>query len=230
MRLRWRSRLGAGGLAVLALLLLAIPAGPAAALTQRMVIAAGCYVLAPGQSIEVAAYCLDENRQAPARGAILAKAPGALGDGSVSRADGSTIGLDEALRRYLVQIEGLGDFSHVQIKNLGSDRLELCLAAPTVVMAPDGSTADLARVYDRIVEILARAPQTENRSGDRPTTDPVQRLLWDAVTEAATQPEAKAAPRPAPAVPSAAKRTPAASGPATCGGRTDSVTFCAEKP
>jgi hypothetical protein len=211
-----------------ALLLMVVLAGTAAAEPppfQRMVIAPGCYVLAPGKSFDVDAYCLDEARQAPASGALLAKAPDALGDTVVKLGDGSVVGLKAALARYAVQIEGLGDFSRVRIKNLTGDRLEICINSPTVVMADDGTTTgDLSRIYDRIRRILAAQPAT--RQSDQDAHDAKQRALWQEAAEEAAKAErgeerartgSSAAPRP---------RSP---DPAKCVGRSDAVVVCSDQ-
>ena len=224
--LRSRRSTGACVLALFAALAIALAGGPAAALTQRMVMAPGCYTLAPGKSVDVAPYCLDEERQAPASGSILAKAPTALGKAAVRLDDGATVPLEEALARYLVQIEGLGDFSHVRIVNRSGAMVEICIDRPTVVMAADGSATDLGRIYDRIVNILGpNGAGVDRRASARPDADAMQRRLWDAVKLAAPVPAETPSSRPTPSVTPPARQVPTPE-PSTCVGGTDTITLC----
>src|SRR4051812_40317078 len=77
---------------------------------QRMVVAPGCYEVAPGQTVDVEAYCLDQDRRAPPPGARLSETPKQLGEAIAVVASG-TMPLATAIAQGALQIEGMGEFS-----------------------------------------------------------------------------------------------------------------------
>ncbi len=169
----------------------AAPAPAAAAGFQRMVIAPGCYALAPGKSLEVPAYCLDQSMAPPASGAILANAPQSFGATLVKTAAGGGLTLQAALEQHLLQVEGAGSDARVSLRNLTESPLEICVTTPTVIMA-NGNYAigDLPKLYEQIVGILAPAgpaakevaPNAEEKQLDEHARR--QQALWDAVNAA----------------------------------------------
>ena len=176
---------------VLALLLATLSAGAALAITpgfQRMVIAPGCYALAPGQSVEVPAYCLDQDMAPPPQGAILPNAPSKFGTALVKIAAGGALSIQAALDQHLLQVEGAGNDAHVRLRNLTSSRLELCIGSPPVVMANgDYASGDLAKLYQRIARILAPAGAAAEGNDEKTKALHAERqqALWQAVNEAA---------------------------------------------
>ena len=175
---------------VLALLLASFAATGAHAVApgyQRMVIAPGCYDLAPGKSLDVPAYCLDQAMAPPPAGAILPNAPRSFGAALVKTAAGGSLDLKAALEQNLLQVEGTGDDGHVRLRNLTHSRLELCITAPTVIMANGNyATGDLPKLYQRIAHILAPAGAAAEGTSDKDRDLHVQRqqALWDTVNEA----------------------------------------------
>jgi hypothetical protein len=162
-----------------------------------MVMAPGCYTLAPGDYDDVSAFCLDQSRAPPASGAILGNAPPTLGAAVLKVEGRSPITLQSALAQNMIQLEGLGDDLHVRIRNLTNTRLEICIDAPTVVMENgDSYTGDLAKVYGQIVRILKPSAGDTGQSGksdsasERDARAKTQAKLWTAVN-AADEAEAK---------------------------------------
>lgn len=166
---------------VLALLLIGAAAKP----FQRLVLAPGCYVVAPGGTYDVSAYCLDESMPAPAPGTVLASGPDTLGQ-TVIKSGGSVISLPVAMRRGLISLEGLGgaDYLHVRVRNLSSNRIEICVTSPTILLGDEGyPTADLKKIYPQLAGILTQAGGTAATSGnqDLETHLKVQERIWAAV-------------------------------------------------
>jgi hypothetical protein len=168
---------------------------------QRMVVAPGCYDLAPGKSADVSAYCLDEGRRAPPHGALLTQAPPTLGD-AVVRRGAEALALAAAIADGWLLVEGLGEFSQLRLRNVSGVPVTVCFRQPTVVMAGDGAAGRLETGYERIKALIAGAAATTD-SERRSLT---QRALWDLVDrveerDAATPGrEATEARRPAPPV------------------------------
>jgi hypothetical protein len=199
---RWVARAAIGASVVVLMTTLAAPGGRAAmagstAGSQRMVMAPGCHVLAPGKYDDVSAFCLDQSRAPPASGAILANAPPTLGAAVLKVEGGPPIALQSALARHMIQFEGLGDDLHVRIRNLTDKRLEICIDAPTVVTENgDSYTGDLTKAYGQIVRILEPSAGDAGRGGEsksaaeRDARAKTQEQLWSAVN-AADQAEAK---------------------------------------
>jgi hypothetical protein len=150
-------------------------AGPAAAQPlQRMLLAAsGCYDLRPGAATEVPAYCLDQERRAPPYRALLTKAPAPLGDAIVRSGD-ETLALEAAIASGWLHIEGMGEFSVLRLRNVSPQALTVCIRQPTVVMAVDGSTVELAELYDRIKALASQRPDAT----DAASRKAVQEALW----------------------------------------------------
>jgi len=172
-------------------LVVAAHAPAAAAGFQRMVIAPGCYALAPGKSLEVPAYCLDQSMAPPASGAILSNAPAPFGATLVKTAAGRGLSLQAALEQHLLQVEGAGSDARVSLRNLTQSPLEICIKTPTVIMA-NGNYAigDLPKLYEQIVGILApagpAAKEVAPNAGEKGLDQHAKRqqALWDAVNEA----------------------------------------------
>src|SRR5258708_6870104 len=115
---------------VLALLLLMaslapLPREAAADPVQRMLVDPGCYVLPPGQSADVSAYCLDQTRRAPAEGVTLGKTAPSLGD-AVVHIGAETVPLAAMIAGGALQIEGLGGFSQVRLRNTTGATITIC--------------------------------------------------------------------------------------------------------
>jgi hypothetical protein len=179
--------------AVLCAILLILAAGlakPAAAETQRMVIAPGCYHLAPGQYLDADAYCLDRRLAAPTAGAQLSNAPASLGVTEVKIGGGTAMPLQMALDRQIVRIEGVGgeDFTRVRVRNLTQSQVELCVYAPTVLTENQGdSIGDLHLAYDKIARILKPVPDSKASKSDeasRDEHDQRQEAVWQSVEAA----------------------------------------------
>jgi len=176
---------------VLLLALLSIGAAPVAARPfQRIVLAPGCYVLSPGGTYDVSAYCLDESMQAPAAGTILASAPESLSLGqTVIKIGKSVTSLQNAAQRGLIRLEGLGgaDYFHVRVRNLTAGKVEICVTSPTVVLGDESyPTVDLKKIYPELVRILTQAGGTAPASGnqDLETHIKVQKQIWAAIAAA----------------------------------------------
>ncbi|HVJ56020.1 MAG TPA: hypothetical protein VM689_26405 [Aliidongia sp.] len=180
-------------LGLAAFLLLASSAEAADQPFQRMVLAPGCYVLEPHAFTDVSAFCLDEEKPAPGHGVLLAYVPDALSDTSLKLADHRTIGLQEAIEKNVVRLEGLGgeNYFHVRIRNLGDARIEICINAPTVLMGNSGyATADLSKIYAEIVRVLPRASDADKSKADDSDNAELeaavhlQKKLWDIAQKA----------------------------------------------
>lgn len=200
---------------------------------QRMVMAPGCYQIAAGKSVEVPAYCLDQALAPPAAGAVLENAPAAYGAALVKTAAGRGLTLQAALAQHLLQVEGAGDDTHVRLKNLTPAAIEICITAPTVIMA-NGNYAlgDLPKLYQQIQRILAPAEGATEHALHAAQ----QQALWEAVNEAtgrsAEEDAYKALSRrilfgtvesPGPPAPSGT-----APGGAKCSGTSSSVEICTD--
>jgi hypothetical protein len=153
---------------------------------QRIVLAPGCYVLTPGGTYDVSAYCLDESMPAPAAGTVLAGAPESLGQ-TVIKSGGAVTSLPMAMRRGLIRLEGLGgaDYLHVRVRNLSRDRIEICVTSPTILLGDEGyPTADLKKLYPQLAAILTQAGGTASVSGnqDLETHLKIQERIWAAVS------------------------------------------------
>ena len=174
------------------LVLLAVAAGghgaPAAEI-QRMAVAPGCYVLAPGQFYDVSAYCLDQSRAPPPLGAILSYVPADFDAAAIKPAGGAPMTLSEALTRGVVRIEGLGNRDRLRIANLTGGTVEICVTGPTVLIG-NGETyaGDLEKIRGRLAGLLGsggKAGADPGNGGAGPKTSAnVQRKLWDAVNAA----------------------------------------------
>jgi hypothetical protein len=150
---------------------------------QRMLLSTGCYRIAAGSAEDVSAYCLDQTRAAPASGALLADSSTAVGETVIKLASGKSIGLDEAIRRHLVQIEGLGNQYQLRLRNLTGEAIELCVVGPTVVMG-NGETyvGDLRRIRARIDKLVATgtASGPSAAAGSDPHAQ-IQEKIWEEV-------------------------------------------------
>jgi hypothetical protein len=171
---------------IVLLALLSIGAAtPTAKPFQRLVLAPGCYALTPGGIYDVSAYCLDESMPAPAPGTVLVGAPGSLGQ-TVVKSGGVVTSLPAAMRRGLISLEGLGgaDYLHVRVRNLSSDRIEICVTSPTILLGDEGyPTADLKKIYPQLAGILTQTGGTASVSGnqDLETHLKIQERIWAAV-------------------------------------------------
>jgi hypothetical protein len=176
-------------IAAVLLALLSIGATPAAARPfQRIVLAPGCYVLAPGGTYDVSAYCLDESMQAPAPGTVLASAPDSLGQ-TVIKFGTSVTSLQTATRRGLIQLEGLGgaDYFHIRVRNLSSNKIEICVTSPTVLLGDEGyPTTDLKKAYPELARILTQAGGPAPASGNQDLENhlKIQKQIWAAMAAA----------------------------------------------
>jgi hypothetical protein len=157
---------------------------------QRMLVAPGCYELAPGKSADISAYCLDQGRRAPPHGALLTEAPASLGD-AIARRGAETIPLKVAITDGLLQIEGLGEFSQLRLRNVSGETIAVCFGQPTVVMGVDGSVGSLEGAYDGIKELIARRSREAATAPDAKLHGETQRELWDLVNRA----EERSSPR-----------------------------------
>jgi hypothetical protein len=195
---------------------------------QRMVLSPGCYVLAPGASTDVSAYCLDPSRPAPAPGVNLASAPASLGSTTVRPDGGPAVTLQAALAGHLIALEGLGggDYLHLRVSNLSGRKIELCVTSPTVVAGDDGyPTDDLRRIYHRIARILA-APDKNRSQSDQPDRARLQEQIWQTTEHAAEEELDRrlgplSPPGGRPGVPGPS------SGPPDCTRGSDTITVCA---
>jgi len=91
-----------------------------------------------------------------------------------------------AMRRGLISLEGLGgaDYLHVRVRNLSSDRIEICVTSPTILLGDEGyPTADLKKIYPQLAGILTQAGGTASVSGneDLETHLKIQERIWAAV-------------------------------------------------
>jgi hypothetical protein len=223
-------------LAAFALLFVAAPAGRTADMPfQRMVLAAGCYVIEPHAFTDVSAFCLDQELPAPGHGVVLASAPDALGDTFLT-IDHKKVGLDSALDQHLIRLEGLGgqNYFHVRIRNMGAARIEICINAPTVVMGNSGyPTADLTKIYGEIIRVLPHASDAEHsRAKDSDNEEleatlALQKKLWE-VTEKARLDEEERLDERTPGETGPADR-PALTLPKNCAGTPGSTLVCTEK-
>jgi hypothetical protein len=176
---------------ILLLLIALIVSGAAPAATppfQRIVLAPGCYVLAPGGLYDVSAYCLDESMPAPAPGAVLASAPDSLGQ-TVIKSGNAVTSLQTAMQRGLISLEGLGgrDYFHIRVHNLSPARIEICVTSPTVLLGDEGyPTADLKKIYPQLTGILTRTGVTAPAAGNQEleTHLKVQKQIWAAMAAA----------------------------------------------
>ena len=150
---------------------------------QRMLLSPGCYRIAANSAEDVSAYCLDQSRAAPSSGALLADSSTALGATVIKLASGKSVGLAEAIRRHLVQIEGLGNQYQLRLRNLTGEPIELCVIGPTVVMG-NGETyvGDLSRIRARIEKLVATgtASGPSSAAGSDPHAQ-IQEKIWEEV-------------------------------------------------
>lgn len=238
----------AGWIIIIALTIVATPPAHAAASGfQRMVLAPGCYVLAPGKDDDIVAYCLDQTLPAPASGSILSNAPASYGN-AVVKVDGkSPMTLQDALARHLLQIEGLGDHLRVRIRSLAPNELEICINAPTIVMG-NGQyyTGDLAQMYDQIVRVIGPPggdvgkDAANDEAAELESRVKLQQKLWNAVRQY-DENAAKAADQEIydelsrriffdmPDHPDAAGAPRAAPNRSKCVGQSDSVEVCIDR-
>jgi hypothetical protein len=226
-----------GGFTFLLLTMIVAAQGQAApAPFQRMVLAPGCYVLAPGGFYDVSAFCLDEGVPAPAPGTRLGSVPDSLGDTFIKMSDQSVVGLQAALETHLIRMEGLGgqNYFRVRVKNLTGHKLEICINAPTVVMGDEGyPTADLKKTYAQLVRVLPRASDADHSKDqdsdnqDLETHLKLQKTIWD-ILEKSRDPEEKDLNNTENSSTSATshKGSPSSK---NCVGRSDSTMLCADK-
>lgn len=171
---------------ILLLALLSVAAAmPSAKPFQRLVLAPGCYVVAPGGFYDVSAYCLDESMPAPAPGVALASNAESLGQ-TVIKAAGVITSLPAAMRFGLVSLEGLGgaDYLHVRVRNLSPNQIEICVTSPTILLGDEGyPTVDLKKIYPQLAGILTQAGGAASTSGsqDLETHLKIQERIWAAV-------------------------------------------------
>jgi len=174
---------------VVLLALLSLGAAPGTSKPfQRIVLAPGCYTIAPGGTYDVSAYCLDETMEAPAPGTSLASVPATLGQ-TVIKSGAAITSLQTAMQRGMIRLEGLGgaDYFHVRVRNLSAGKIEICVTSPTVLLGDEGyPTADLKKVYRQLADILTQAGGTAQSSGnqDLETHIKVQKQIWDAMAAA----------------------------------------------
>jgi hypothetical protein len=129
----------------------------AAATSQRLMLASGCYVLEPGTESAVVAYCLDEPLPAPKEGVELTEAPASFGQTAVKVDGGPPMSLQAAMAAGIIRLEGVGE-PGVLFRNMTRSRIELCILAPTVVAERGNSrTIDLAAKYDAVAKVLTEA-------------------------------------------------------------------------
>lgn len=193
---------------------------------QRMLVAPGCYEVRPGDTADVSAYCLDEERRAPPNGAVLGRAPPGLGDAVVS-AGTESMSLASAIAAGSVRIEGLGEFAQVRLRNLTTRPLRVCFRAPTIVMGSDGAIGALKGAYERIKEIVARHEPDAVASTAPKQRAETQRELWDLVTMAERAPPRKRV-RPGPA-PTGTVDAGRPSGRSGCVGDPESTVVCRDE-
>ena len=163
--------------------------------SQRMLLAPGCYVLAPGATADLSAYCLDRELPSAPAGRPLTPvgADAALGrlDDAVLRIGGRTpLSLRDAVARHLVEIDSRGgdDYFHVALRNLSGARMELCIRSATVLAAGAGIAADDAASpearLDRLLPPLKDAKLGSTApvygSADEAHAE-IQDRIWDAV-------------------------------------------------
>ena len=178
---------------LLALLMVAAaaPGGPGKPF-QRVVLAPGCYVIAPGGFYDVSAYCLDESMQAPAPGTELASAPETMGK-TVIKIGSAVSSLQAAMQHGTIRLEGLGggDYFHVRVRNLSAGKIEICVTSPTVVLGDEGyPTEDLKKILPQIAEVMTQAGGTAQSGGtaDLETHLKIQKRIWEVM--AAARPKA----------------------------------------
>ena len=218
-------------IALFLLALLSIAAAPVATQPfQRLVLAPGCYVLTPGGSYDVSAYCLDESMQAPAPGTVLASAPDQLGQ-TVIKFGSSVTSLPTAMQRGLIRLEGLGggDYFHIRVRNLSPDRIEICVTSPTVLLGDESyPTADLKKIYPQLASILTQAGGAAPASGNQEleTHLKLQKQIWAAIA-AASPPTDRRDGKDGSASALGADR--AVSDARTCTGPSDTIVICTEK-
>jgi hypothetical protein len=172
----------------------AAPGGPGKPF-QRVVLAPGCYVIAPGGFYDVSAYCLDEDMQAPAPGTELASAPDTMGK-TVIKIGNAVSSLQAALQHGTIRLEGLGggDYFHVRVRNLSAGKIEICVTSPTVLLGDEGyPTVDLKKVYAQVAAILTQAGATAQSSGtaDLEQHIKIQKRIWEVMAAARPKPDNK---------------------------------------
>jgi hypothetical protein len=170
---------------LLCALILAAAAPAGAKPFQRLVLAPGCYVLAPGGTYDVSAYCLDESTPAPAPGTVLASAPESLGQ-TVIKIGNAAASLQTALKRGTISLEGLGgaDYFHIRVRNLTADKIEICVTSPTVLLGDDGyPTTDLKKLYPLLAPMMKEAGGAAPASGNQEleTHLKIQKQIWEAM-------------------------------------------------
>ena len=181
---------------LLALLMVAAsaPGGPGKPF-QRVVLAPGCYAIAPGGFYDVSAYCLDESMQAPAPGTTMAAAPETMGK-TVIKVGSTVTSLQSAMQRGTIQLEGLGgaDYFHVRVRNLSAGKIEICVTSPTVLLGDEGyPTEDLKKVYRQIADVMTQAGGTAQSGGmsDLETHLKIQKRIWEVMATVRPKSDAK---------------------------------------
>jgi len=153
------------------------PTASASARLQRMLIGVGCYRIAAHASAAVPAYCLDQEAAVPPQGAVLADMRANLGEATVA-AGGTAMPLGTALARHLLRIEGTDTPDGLSLTNLTDQPLSLCVTRPVVVMGEgEGYSADVKRIYDRIVDLMQAAAPTPDEHIR------LQQRLWSLVND-----------------------------------------------
>jgi hypothetical protein len=160
---------------------------------QRIVLAPGCYVLTPGGTYDVSAYCLDEETPAPAPGTVLSSAPESLGR-TVIKSGNLATSLQTAMQRGMISLEGLGgvDYFHIRVRNLTGDRIEICVTSPTVLLGDEGyPTTDLKKIYPQLTAILTQAGGPTPASGNQEleTHLKIQKRIWAAMATLKPSPD-----------------------------------------
>lgn len=168
---------------LLALLMVAAAPGGPGKPFQRVVLAPGCYVIAPGGFYDVSAYCLDESMQAPAPGTVIAAAPETMGK-TVIKTGNAVASLQSAMQHGTIRLEGLGgaDYFHVRVRNLSAGKIEICVTSPTVLLGDEGyPTEDLRKVYRQIADVMTQAGGTAQSGGtsDLETHLKIQKRIWE---------------------------------------------------
>jgi hypothetical protein len=213
---------------LLALLMVAAsaPGGPGKPF-QRVVLAPGCYVIAPGGFYDVSAYCLDESMQAPAAGTVIAAAPETMGK-TVIKIGSAVTSLQTAMQHGTIRLEGLGgaDYFHIRVRNLSAGKIEICVTSPTVLLGDEGyPTEDLKKVYREIADIMTQAGGTAQTGGssDLETHLKIQKRIWEVMATVRPKADAKddgAWPAPA----EGSKR--GVTSPTECAGPPNSIVVC----
>lgn len=218
-----------------AILILLASSSAFAAASQRLMLAAGCYVLRPGGAQEAIAYCLDESLPAPAAGVTLTAAPAEFVQTAVRVDGGTPITLQAALDARIVSLEGVGETPGVKFRNLTRQTVEICITGPTVVSERGNiRAADLAVKYSEVASLVARTePPRDQRTQMR-----LQRQVWETIRQidnkiaderaaaAVERSMGRLLPRPAPPAqaPPAEPRRPVA-----CDPRASVLTACLER-